>query len=202
MLRLETLQERQRTSNTKHLHAELSYYVNSCLQVALRWRTEGEVVSGAGQLTCGNTRCAHHPPAAHKSRQSPKTLVTLELPFAYVEEGERKSALVKVALCRRCQKKLTWKRDQEKLAAYASRTAEEELAKLDGRPGRVLTREEEEKAEEEDREIDELIDYDSQDDSDDDSDRAAYEEKMRDEERRRRRRSERRSASPPRRSKR
>jgi len=81
--------------------------------IALRWRTEREVISGAGQFTCGNTRCACHEPASMRERQPPQ-LVTLELPFAYVEQGEQKSALVKVVLCRRCRKKLTWKRDQEK----------------------------------------------------------------------------------------
>jgi len=37
----------------------------------------------------------------------------LELPFAYVEQGESKSALVKVVLCGRCLKKLMWKKTKE-----------------------------------------------------------------------------------------
>jgi protein FRA10AC1 len=41
-------------------------------------------------------------------------LTTLELPFSYVEQGESKSALVKVALCEKCVKKLMWKRQKEK----------------------------------------------------------------------------------------
>ena len=41
-------------------------------------------------------------------------LTTLELPFAYLEHGESKSALVKVVLCGRCVKKLMWKRTKEK----------------------------------------------------------------------------------------
>ncbi|KAG6856502.1 hypothetical protein H0H87_003695 [Tephrocybe sp. NHM501043] len=65
---------------------------------ALRWRTEDEVLSGAGETTCG----------------SPPGLTTLELPFAYEEHGENKSALVKVVLCPRCFGKLMWKRRKEK----------------------------------------------------------------------------------------
>ena len=41
-------------------------------------------------------------------------LSTLELPFAYLEQGESKSALVKVVLCGKCVKKLMWKRTKEK----------------------------------------------------------------------------------------
>jgi len=87
--------------------------------VALRWRTESEVISGAGQFTCANTRCSNHEPAVMRERQPPQ-LIKLEVPFAYVEQGEQKSALVKVVLCRRCRKKLTWKRDQEKASANSN----------------------------------------------------------------------------------
>lgn len=89
-------------------------------QFALRWRTEAEVLSGAGENTCGNTRCKHHndQDAAVKSS-------ILELPFAYEEHGEHKSALVKVVLCPRCLKKLMWKRNKE-------RTADQPATQLDG----------------------------------------------------------------------
>lgn len=78
-------------------------------QFALRWRTEAEVLSGAGENTCGNSRCKHH-----NDQDGVVKLSTLELPFAYEEHGERKSALVKVVLCPRCLKKLMWKRNKEK----------------------------------------------------------------------------------------
>jgi len=81
-------------------------------QFALRWRTEAEVLSGAGENTCGNTRCKHH-----NDQDVAVKLSTLELPFAYEEHGEPKSALVKVVLCPRCLKKLMWKRNKEKAAA-------------------------------------------------------------------------------------
>jgi protein FRA10AC1 len=65
------------------------------------------VLSGAGETTCANTRCEHH-------HQSKAALSTLELPFAYEEHGEAKSALVKVVLCDRCVRKLMWKRNKDR----------------------------------------------------------------------------------------
>ncbi|KIM40572.1 hypothetical protein M413DRAFT_164146 [Hebeloma cylindrosporum] len=82
---------------------------------ALRWRTEDEVLSGAGETTCGNTRCEHHVSTRFQNEGGSRvSLTTLELPFAYLEHGESKSALVKVVLCGRCMKKLMWKRTKEK----------------------------------------------------------------------------------------
>jgi protein FRA10AC1 len=78
-------------------------------QFALRWRTEAEVLSGAGETSCGNTRCAHH-----DVNVPMPALSTLELPFVYEEQRETKSALVKIVLCERCVKKLMWKRQKEK----------------------------------------------------------------------------------------
>ncbi|KAG7451354.1 uncharacterized protein BT62DRAFT_883428 [Guyanagaster necrorhizus] len=77
---------------------------------ALRWRTEEEVLSGAGETTCGNTRCVHHS-ASGDDRPS---LTTLELPFTYQEHGETKSALVKAVLCKKCLDKIMWKRRKER----------------------------------------------------------------------------------------
>ncbi|KAH7102805.1 folate-sensitive fragile site protein Fra10Ac1-domain-containing protein [Auriculariales sp. MPI-PUGE-AT-0066] len=83
--------------------------------LALRWRTEDEVLSGAGQDTCGNTRCKRHSAEAG-SRKRPE-LKTLELPFAYTERDEQFSALVKVVLCESCCRKLMWKRNHDKAQA-------------------------------------------------------------------------------------
>lgn len=69
------------------------------------------MLSGAGENTCGNSRCKHH-----DNRDEAVHLNTLELPFAYEEHGKHKSALVKVVLCPRCLKKLMWKRNKEKEA--------------------------------------------------------------------------------------
>ncbi|KAK0194060.1 folate-sensitive fragile site protein Fra10Ac1-domain-containing protein [Armillaria mellea] len=77
---------------------------------ALRWRTEEEVLSGAGETTCGNTRCVHHNPSDNYKT----SLTTLELPFTYSEHGETKSALVKAVLCKKCLDKMMWKRRKER----------------------------------------------------------------------------------------
>ncbi|KAF7336799.1 Protein fra10ac1 [Mycena venus] len=97
---------------------------------SLRWRTEAEVLAGAGETTCGNTRCEHHDSA---SRRPPPSLTTLELPFAYTEHGEAKSALVKAVLCGKCLKKLMWKRrkEKERLLAEAGSAVKQEEAEPD-----------------------------------------------------------------------
>ncbi|KIM84211.1 hypothetical protein PILCRDRAFT_818545 [Piloderma croceum F 1598] len=82
---------------------------------ALRWRTEAEVLSGAGETSCGNTRCVHHDVNAPML-----SLSTLELPFVYEEQGQTKSALVKVVMCERCVKKLMWKRQKDKVQGTIS----------------------------------------------------------------------------------
>jgi len=109
---------------------DLKHYKSG--NIALRWRTEDEVLSGAGETTCGNTRCAYHESSLDEDERSgsskgvvppPKPkLSTVELPFAYVEQGETtpREVLVKVVLCSRCLKKLTWKREQEKKATMAN----------------------------------------------------------------------------------
>ena len=85
------------------------------IQFSLRWRTESEVLSGAGETTCGNTRCPHHSSSTETPNSPPRvSLSTLELPFAYEEHSETKTALVKVVLCPRCCKKLMWKRNHDK----------------------------------------------------------------------------------------
>ncbi|KAG6832789.1 hypothetical protein H0H92_009407 [Tricholoma furcatifolium] len=95
---------------------------------ALRWRTEHEVLSGAGETTCANTRCEHHeslPEYLRRSAGPAPPLTTLELPFAYEEHGENKSALVKVVLCPKCFDKLMWKRRKEKGKAIKGEGQEE-----------------------------------------------------------------------------
>ena len=87
--------------------------------MALRWRTEAEVLSGAGEETCGNTRCAYHEPQTERALPP---LTTLEVPFAYSEQGQAKSALVKLVLCERCSNKLLWKRRKEKAAMMGKET--------------------------------------------------------------------------------
>ncbi|XP_012259837.2 protein FRA10AC1 isoform X2 [Athalia rosae] len=73
--------------------ADLIYYKKN--QVALRWRTENEVVTGKGQFQCGNKKC-----------EEKNDLKTWEVNFGYVEHGEKKNALVKLRLCPPCSLKL------------------------------------------------------------------------------------------------
>lgn len=70
------------------------YKVN---KIALRWRTEKEVVVGKGQFVCGNKRCSEK-----------EELRTWEVNFAYVENASKKNALVKIRLCPDCSKKLNY----------------------------------------------------------------------------------------------
>ncbi|THH15778.1 hypothetical protein EW146_g4755 [Bondarzewia mesenterica] len=100
---------------------------------ALRWRTEAEVLSSTGETTCGNTRCSHHVHPDHDPDAPPAIpLKTLELPFAYEEQGQIKSALVKVVLCDKCCKKLMWKRNKEK--DEAMRTSADLTTQMDQEP--------------------------------------------------------------------
>ncbi|XP_015524447.1 protein FRA10AC1 [Neodiprion lecontei] len=73
--------------------SDLTHYKKN--KVALRWRTENEVVIGKGQFQCGNKRCVEK-----------NELKTWEVNFGYVEHGEKKNALVKLRLCPECSLKL------------------------------------------------------------------------------------------------
>ena len=103
-------------------------------RLALRWRTAEEVVEGLGEDTCGSLRCKYHQTPTSDSRDHARVRVqgekenererkrakkipalrAFELPFVYLEAGERKEALVKVRLCGRCEGKLTWKPDRDR----------------------------------------------------------------------------------------
>ncbi|TCD63340.1 hypothetical protein EIP91_005659 [Steccherinum ochraceum] len=102
---------------------------------SLRWRTEDEVVSGAGETSCGNTRCLFHD--TRQADQYHPSLSTLELPFSYVEDEESKFALVKVVLCAKCVKKLMYKRNKEKEAQQAARSGEQSGPPVKAEPEEV-----------------------------------------------------------------
>jgi protein FRA10AC1 len=108
-------------------------------RLALRWRTAEEVVEGLGEDTCASLRCKYHPTPSYSTvqidgerrerkriKRIPK-LRAFELPFVYVEMGERREALVKVRLCGRCEGKLTWKPDTER----ASKVEQEQVSDED-----------------------------------------------------------------------
>ncbi|KAL6262218.1 hypothetical protein P5V15_007314 [Pogonomyrmex californicus] len=75
---------------------DLTYYKYN--KVALRWRTEKEVIVGKGQFECGSKTC-----------QEKENLRSWELNFGYIEHGEKKNALVKLRLCPECSVKLNYR---------------------------------------------------------------------------------------------
>lgn len=75
---------------------DLTYYKYN--KVALRWRTEKEVVVGKGQFECGNKKC-----------NIKEGLRSWEVNFGYIEHGEKKNALVKLRLCPECSTKLNYR---------------------------------------------------------------------------------------------
>ena len=74
---------------------DLSRYKEN--KVAMRWTTENELKTGKGQFICGGRKCDER-----------ELLRTWEVNFAYVEEGQKKNALVKVRLCPDCSYKLNY----------------------------------------------------------------------------------------------
>ncbi|CAG8630082.1 149_t:CDS:2 [Ambispora gerdemannii] len=75
---------------------ELKYYKEG--KIALRWRIEKELMSGKGQFECASTRCSEK-----------SGLKSWEVNFAYMEDGEKKNALVKIRLCPNCSEKLNYR---------------------------------------------------------------------------------------------
>ncbi|XP_054262548.1 protein FRA10AC1 homolog isoform X2 [Macrosteles quadrilineatus] len=73
-------------------------------KVAMRWQTEPELVSGKGQFVCGEKRCKEN-----------EGLRTWEVNFAYLEEGAKKNALVKLRLCPECSYKLNYKSKKKEI---------------------------------------------------------------------------------------
>lgn len=74
---------------------DLSKYKEN--KVALRWRTKNEVVLGAGQFSCAEKKC-----------DAKEHLKTWEVNFCYLENNEKKNALVKIKLCEDCSAKLNY----------------------------------------------------------------------------------------------
>lgn len=103
-------------------------------QIALRWRTAEEVIDSIGETTCASLRCPYHNPSQAQLTQMEERgiamppLQAFELPFAYIEAGEKKQALVKVKVCEKCARKITYKpsdeagssRDRERSERYPS----------------------------------------------------------------------------------
>lgn len=91
---------------------ELKYYKEG--KIALRWRTEKEVIVGKGHFICASTRC-----------DETKKLQSWEVNFGYMEDGEKKNELVKVRLCPECSDKLNFK-TKKRLAKTLKRKSKEQ----------------------------------------------------------------------------
>ncbi|KAJ0060455.1 hypothetical protein NL108_011900 [Boleophthalmus pectinirostris] len=94
--------------------ADLSRYKEN--KFGFRWRTENEVISGKGQFQCGHKRC-----------DMQDGLKSWEVNFAYVEQGEKRNALVKLRLCPECSFKLNYhhKRKEVKAKTKTKKVLEE-----------------------------------------------------------------------------
>lgn len=95
---------------------ELKYYKEG--KIALRWRTEKEVMSGKGQFICASTRC-----------ESTASLKSWEVNFGYIEDGEKKNELVKVRLCPDCSDKLNYKTMKRQAKTLKRKRKEKESSK-------------------------------------------------------------------------
>lgn len=90
----------------------MKYYKEG--RIALRWRTEKEVMAGKGQFICASTRC-----------ELSENLKSWEVNFGYLEDDEKKNELVKVRLCEDCSDKLNYK-TKKRLSQNLKRKRKEE----------------------------------------------------------------------------
>ncbi|KAI1315235.1 hypothetical protein EDD11_001067 [Mortierella claussenii] len=90
---------------------ELKYYKEG--RIAMRWRNEKELFRGKGRYTCGSLAC-----------DNPDRLQSWEVNFGYVEQGEKKNALVKIRLCEECSYKLNYKKKQKRVSSDSLPPAE------------------------------------------------------------------------------
>ncbi|MCJ8738295.1 hypothetical protein PDJAM_G00034020 [Pangasius djambal] len=91
---------------------DLSRYKEN--KFGFRWRIENEVISGKGQFLCGNKRC-----------EKKEGLKSWEVNFAYVEQGEKRNALVKLRLCPECSFKLNYHHKRKEVKVKKKRRPKE-----------------------------------------------------------------------------
>ncbi|KAK2876862.1 hypothetical protein QQF64_004298 [Cirrhinus molitorella] len=96
--------------------ADLSRYKEN--KFGFRWRIENEVISGKGQFLCGNKRC-----------ENKEGLKSWEVNFAYVEQGEKRNALVKLRLCPECSFKLNYHHKRKEVTVKKRRRSKENVDK-------------------------------------------------------------------------
>ncbi|XP_073684839.1 protein FRA10AC1 isoform X1 [Garra rufa] len=94
--------------------ADLSRYKEN--KFGFRWRIENEVISGKGQFLCGNKRC-----------ECKEGLKSWEVNFAYVEQGEKRNALVKLRLCPECSFKLNYHHKRKEVTVKKNQQSKENV---------------------------------------------------------------------------
>ncbi|KAJ3416930.1 hypothetical protein HDV05_007988 [Chytridiales sp. JEL 0842] len=144
--------------------ADLSRYQEG--KIAMRWRTQKEVLDGMGQFSCGNLRCPsgfNVPPKRgamfpsgstskpQREEEKGRGLKSWEVPFAYKEHGTLKNALVKLRLCEGCGGMLNYKKDKER-RKRKEKEERRETSKKRRREKRESESEEREEEEEEGKE--------------------------------------------------
>ncbi|KAH8353173.1 hypothetical protein KR084_009434 [Drosophila pseudotakahashii] len=95
--------------------ADLSRYKEN--KIALRWRTEQEVVTGTGQFQCGSRHCGER-----------ENLRSWEVNFKYIEKGSPLNALVKVRLCPTHTDQLNYRTKKKEYKKQRRREKEERRA--------------------------------------------------------------------------
>ena len=105
------------------LQIDLKHYKSR--HIALRWRTAEEVIDSIGETTCASLRCPYHKLTQDQLARLERRgiamppLQAFELPFAYVEAGEKKQALVKVKVCDKCARKISYKPSNDRRSSEA-----------------------------------------------------------------------------------
>jgi len=107
--------------NKEYCIGDLSRYKEK--MYAFRWRTENEVVEGTGQFTCGNKVCKKF------VKKGLDELSSFEVMFNYKERGEKKSALVKIRVCEKCERKLNYHHKHKKAKKRKKKDKKEKAEK-------------------------------------------------------------------------
>lgn len=111
-------------------------------KIAMRWRTENELKIGKGQFLCGQRKCDER-----------ELLRTWEVNFAYVEESEKKNALVKVRLCPDCSYKLNYHHKKKEIVKKTKKKSSKKKKKDKKKRKRESSDEDDDTSDEELKEI-------------------------------------------------
>lgn len=109
--------------NKEYCIGDLSRYKEK--MYAFRWRTEKEVVDGNGQFACGNKACKKF------VKKGLDEISSFEVMFNYKEHGEKKSALVKIRVCEKCERKLNYHHKHKKSAKRKKKSKKEKRENYD-----------------------------------------------------------------------